>query len=88
MHLFGFTSILFLIKLSDGNGFWANYRQSEEWSRLNIIQSVENLVKFQIFQKENKGYEISADFLLPIFTGHDSKSERKFWKRSQGVALS
>ena len=30
MHLFGLTFVLFLLKLSAGNGFWKNIRSADE----------------------------------------------------------
>ena len=56
MHLFGLTFVLFLLKLSAGNGFWKNIRSADE-------QAYKVAVTFERLNKKLLSAELALRFL-------------------------
>ena len=56
MHIFGLAFILYYLKISDGNGFWINYRQSDE-------NSHKQAVKVQRLQKKLIRCELAIKYM-------------------------
>ena len=79
MQIFGLTFILYLLKWSDGNGFWSNYRISDE-------NSYKQAVKLQKLQKKLIRCELSIKFMTKC---RDTNVFPKFtrWKNANSKAI-
>ena len=83
MHIFGLAFVLYYLKLSDGNGFWLNYRQSDE-------MSYKQAVKVQRLQKKLLRCELAIKFLTKCRDANVKlhkmeECQRKKRKRSQQI---
>ena len=56
MHIFGLAFVLHFLKLSDGSGFWINYRNTDE-------DSYRQAVKLQRMSKKMVRCELAIKFL-------------------------
>ena len=61
MHLFGLTFVLYLLKLSAGNGFWKNIRSADE-------QAYKVAVTFERLNKKLLSAELALRTLLILMT--------------------
>ena len=57
MKIFGITFLLYLLKISDGEGFWINYRNTD-------TQSYQQAVKVQKIYKKLTRCELAIKFLV------------------------